>query len=52
MLDNDETMGGMAGVLGVSVAMAAYLAAEAATKDSNIPTGVYMEFGCPEDRKK
>lgn len=47
MLDNDETMGGMAPVLGVSASMIAYLAAEAATKDENIPTGVYFEFECP-----
>jgi len=51
MLDNDETMGGAAPALGVAVSMAAYLAAEAATKDTNIPTGVYMEFSCQGEGK-
>lgn len=51
MLDSDETMGGIAPALGVSVAMVAYLAAEAATKDTNIPSSVYMEFTCPKDEK-
>lgn len=51
MLDNDETMGGMAPVLGTTASMLAYLAAEAATKDTNIPTGAYVEFNCPQDKK-
>lgn len=51
MLDSDETMGGMAPALGVGVAMAAYLAAEASTKDTNIPASVYMEFSCQRDEK-
>lgn len=51
MLDNDETMGGLAPALGATVAMAAYLAAEAATKDTNIPSSVYIEFSCDDDKK-
>lgn len=51
MLDNDETMGGVAPMLGASVAVFAYLAAEAATEDTNIPSGMYMEFSCPKDEK-
>jgi hypothetical protein len=51
MLDSDETMGGMAPALGVEVSMVAYLAAEASTKDTNIPTSVYMEFSCPNEGK-
>lgn len=51
MLDSDETMGGVAPALGVTVAMAAYIAAEAATKDTNIPSRIYMEFSCQGDEK-
>jgi hypothetical protein len=51
MLDNDETMGGVAPALGVSVAMLAYIAAEAATLPTNIPASVYMEFSCQKDEK-
>lgn len=51
MLDNDETMGGMAPVLGVAASMVAYLAAEANTKDENISVSAYMEFSCQSDEK-
>lgn len=51
MLDSDETMGGVAPALGVTVAMAAYIAAEAATKDTNVPSSMYMEFACQSDEK-
>jgi len=51
MLDNDETMGGIAPVLGVAASMVAYLAAEAKTKDENIPVSLYIEFNCMEDEQ-
>ncbi len=51
MLDNDETMGGIAPVLGVAASMVAYLAAEAKTKDTNVPVSVYIEFSCEKDEK-
>jgi hypothetical protein len=51
MLDNDETLGGAAPALGVAVSMAAYLAAEAATQVTNIPSSVYIEFSCQDDKK-
>lgn len=51
MLDNDETMGGVAPALGVAFSMAAYLAAEAATKDTNVPASAYIEYSCQDDKK-
>ena len=51
MLDSDETMGGVAPALGVSVAMIAYIVADAATQDTNVPASTYVEFTCPKDEK-
>lgn len=49
MMDKDETMGGMAPVLGIAASMAAHLAADSATDPANVPVSVYAEFGCPSD---
>ena len=51
MLDSDETLGGAAPALGVAVSMAAYIAAEANTQVTNIPSSVYIEFSCQDDKK-
>lgn len=49
MLDKDETMGGVAPVLGITASMAAYVAAASSTDEANIPTSVYTEFRCHND---
>lgn len=51
MMDKDETMGGLAPVLGVTAAMAAHLAASSATDPANIPVNIYTEFGCARDER-
>lgn len=51
MLDKDETMGGVAPVLGVTASMVAYAAAEASTDPANIPVSVYSEFRCRKDNE-
>jgi hypothetical protein len=52
MLDKDETMGGLAPMLGSTFAMAAYVAAASATDDANIPTSGYADFHCRSDEEK
>ncbi len=49
MMDKDETMGGMAPVLGMTVAVAAYAVASASTDDANIPVSAYTDFHCRND---
>jgi hypothetical protein len=49
MMDKDQTMGGVAPVLGMTAMMAAHLAASSATDPANIPVGLYTEFSCRMD---
>jgi hypothetical protein len=52
MLDSDETMGGLAPVLGVAASMAAYAAAYSSTSDANVPVSIYGEFRCRRDNEE
>lgn len=52
MMDKDETLGGVAPVLGVAASMAAYAAAYSNTDERNIPISVYTEFRCPNDKEQ
>ncbi len=49
MMDKDETLGGMAPVLGIAASMAAYMAAYSSTDEANIPVSVYADFHCRND---
>lgn len=49
MMDKDETMGGVAPVLGVTALMVGHLVASSNTDPANVPVGVYTEFRCPKD---
>ncbi len=49
MMDKDETMGGMAPVLGMAASMAAHVAAYSATDAGNVPVSVYREYRCRSD---
>jgi hypothetical protein len=51
MMDKDETMGGMAPVLGIGASMIAHLAADANTDPANVPVSLYAEFGCRFDKQ-
>ena len=50
MMDKDETMGGMAPVLGMAASMAAHLAAHSATDPRNVPVSIYREYSCRRDK--
>ena len=49
MMDKDDTMGGLAPVLGITASMVAHLAASSATDESNVPVSIYSEFRCRKD---
>jgi hypothetical protein len=49
MMDKDETMGGAAPMLGMSVAFMAYVAAASATDEANVPVSIYAYFHCRND---
>ncbi len=51
MMDKDDTMGGLAPVLGITASMAAHLAASSATDDANVPVSIYSEFKCRKDEE-
>lgn len=51
MMDKDDTMGGLAPVLGITASMVAHLAASSATDESNVPVSIYSEFRCRKDEK-
>ena len=51
MMDKDDTMGGLAPVLGITASMVAHLAASSATDESNVPVSIYSEFKCRKDEK-
>lgn len=51
MMDKDDTMGGLAPVLGITASMAAHLAASSATDEANVPVSIYSEFKCRRDEK-
>jgi hypothetical protein len=50
MMDKDETMGGMAPILGMAASMAAHVAAYESTDPRNVPVSIYREYGCRSDK--